>query len=137
MFDNIGGKIKTLASVICVVGMIGFIILGLLMTNESGLLGVLIIVLGVIGSWTGSFCLYGFGELIEDTHRNRQIGELLLKAYNGPGNASDGATRAASVGSYTIPKMKNDSSGDSWRCSNCNAINHRTQQYCAACGKYK
>ena len=94
MFDNIGGKIKTLAKVICWAG-IGFsIFFGLLVfigcaLSESGFfdvvigffLGILLIIIGSLASWIGSFFLYGFGELIE---RTAEI------AQNTRGNSGDG-----------------------------------------------
>lgn len=68
MFENIAAKIKTLAQVLCLVG-IGFsVIYGInLMANDAVLLGLLIILLGSLMSWVSSFCLYGFGQLIENS----------------------------------------------------------------------
>lgn len=94
MFDNIGGKIKMLAKVICWLG-IGFsIFFGLLVIigcaiSEGGILnvaigfflGLLVIIIGALASWIGSFFLYGFGELIE---RTAEI------AQNTRGNSGDG-----------------------------------------------
>ena len=78
MFENIGGKIKKLAVTITVLGMIASIVLGIISlvngakvaryyNNENPLLwtGLITIVAGCLGSWLGSFFIYGFGELIE------------------------------------------------------------------------
>ena len=35
--------------------------------DEVGFVGILVIAIGSLFSWVGSFCLYGFGELIEKT----------------------------------------------------------------------
>lgn len=84
MFDNIGGKIKMLAKVFCWVGIGLSVLVGLLMmiagaasggsSTEAavGLVsgvfgGLMVIVIGSLSSWIGSFVLYGFGELIERT----------------------------------------------------------------------
>ncbi len=94
MFDNIGGKIKTLAKVLCWIGIILSIILGIIMiigganvasnssygyssrssgtTGASVLVGILTMVLGSLGSWISSFFAYGFGQLIEDTEAIRR-----------------------------------------------------------------
>ena len=141
MFDNIGEKIKGLAVVLCILGMIASVILGLTILSASFWLALLTIAAGCVGSWIGSFCLYGFGELIEETSANRQINAEILKCLKGEGDAetskiADAFKRASSVGSYTIPGAK-AASADSWRCKKCNSINHRTQQYCANCGEYK
>ena len=62
MFDNIGGKIKTLAVVTCFLGIISSVIVGLSQLDHGG---ILILLLGCLGSWIGAFFIYGFGELIE------------------------------------------------------------------------
>ena len=77
MFDDIGGKIKGLATFICWVGIIVCVILGIVMiVNATGgyrtdggmvVAGILIIVIGSLLSWVGSFVLYGFGELVENS----------------------------------------------------------------------
>ena len=70
MFDNIGGKLKGLAKVICWLGIIVTAISGLLvMVNGNILEGILAIVVGCLFSWIGSWALYGFGQLIENTDR--------------------------------------------------------------------
>lgn len=75
MFDNIGGKIKGLAKFVTWVGIITSVIAGIAMISSGGgyyryenpmvLPGLAVIVFGSLGAWTGSFLLYGFGELIE------------------------------------------------------------------------
>ena len=72
MFDNIGGKIKTLASVICIIGIIGCCIIGIVLMTKGELLviiGLAVMVLGSLLSWVGSFVLYGFGQLIENSDK--------------------------------------------------------------------
>ena len=76
MYDNIGGKIKGLAKVICVIGIIVSVIAGLNVFSDNEqdeFLGVLYFIIGPLLSWIGSFCLYGFGELIEKTSNIEQI----------------------------------------------------------------
>ena len=65
MFDNIGRKIKSLASVITWFGMIASVITGL----QNMPAGILIIILGCLASWTCGLLLYGFGQLIENTDK--------------------------------------------------------------------
>lgn len=60
MFENIGGKIKTLAVVTTIIGMI----LSIVVAITLGEMGILIGILGCLFSWIGSFVLYGFGEII-------------------------------------------------------------------------
>ena len=75
MFRNIGDKIKIVAETICWVGIVSSILTGLVVIakgNEDSILmslfiGLLIMVLGSLFSWIGSFVLYGFGQLIENS----------------------------------------------------------------------
>lgn len=68
MFSNIGGKIKALAKVICWLGIIAAVIAGIVqLAVGATVTGLLTMVFGALGSWVGSFLLYGFGELIDKT----------------------------------------------------------------------
>lgn len=71
MFNNIGSKIKSLAILVSVGGIISSILTGfilLLALEEMGaLIGIVIAVVGSALSWIGSFYTYGFGELIENS----------------------------------------------------------------------
>ena len=68
MYDNIGNKIKILAKTVCLLGIIGSVIFGLIVcfgTGEFRAIGLLYVLIGSIMSWISSFITYGFGELIE------------------------------------------------------------------------
>ena len=73
MFDNIGKKIKSLASILCWVGIIAYVIAAIIMIAigvdeyEDGLtaFGVILLFVGPLMSWISSFFMYGFGELID------------------------------------------------------------------------
>lgn len=72
MYNNIGGKIKKLAAVLMVIGVLISLVSGIAMMSMNDMMygrgtitGLLTIALGAVGSWAGSFVLYGFGELIE------------------------------------------------------------------------
>ena len=68
MFKNVGQKIMELAIWVCWLGIIGSIITGIIMmAAELVLPGLLIAVLGSVGSWIGSWFTYGFGQLLETT----------------------------------------------------------------------
>lgn len=84
MFNNIGGKIKTLAKVICWIGIICSCIVGLNMMSRSTYLdwageqhtdasyliyGLLIAAAGSFVSWLSTLTLYGFGQLIENSDK--------------------------------------------------------------------
>lgn len=65
MFNNIGQKIKTLAKVLCWIGIVFSVITGLASMALNPVAGILVAALGVLVSWIGSFLSYGFGELID------------------------------------------------------------------------
>ena len=76
MFENIGGKIKGLASAICGIGMIisCLIGLGMIISDDDMILyGIIIAVIGCFFSWIGSFLLYGYGQLIENSDKLVQL----------------------------------------------------------------
>lgn len=65
MFSNIGEKIKTLAEVICIIGIVVSIIAAIVMFSNSEIgLGFLLLILAPLLFWISSFALYGFGEII-------------------------------------------------------------------------
>ncbi|MBQ9557476.1 MAG: hypothetical protein IJU94_02605 [Clostridia bacterium] len=100
MFRNIGKKIKTLAKVICWIGIIGGVISGLTMiaagvagigvnlydgisTNYVSaaaliVVGVMVMVVIPLLSWLSSFTLYGFGEVVDCVSDLKQSNEEML-----------------------------------------------------------
>ena len=95
MYSNIGGKIKVLAWIIAVLGIIGSFVSGLgvafmcieeLEYTAEGMLagalsGILTLAVGTVISWVGTFILYGFGQLIDNS--DKQV--ALLEAINNKG----------------------------------------------------
>ncbi len=91
MFDNIGKKIQTMAKVMTVIGMIISFIIGFFVWDafQAGtvgwaVLGCLFSLLctgfGCLISWIGSFFIYGFGQLIENSdHTIKQLREINSK----------------------------------------------------------
>ncbi len=85
MFQNIGGKIKVLAQILCWIGILLSAIIAVfcivvsivfLYTEDVEtapsayilfLRGILLLILGPLFSWIGSFLLYGYGDLIANT----------------------------------------------------------------------
>ena len=76
MFNNIGSKIKSLAKVICWLGIIISVITGIIGiingTEQFTVSGIITIIFGSLASWLGSFFAYGFGQLIENTDEIRK-----------------------------------------------------------------
>lgn len=68
MFENIGGKMKALARVMAVLGIIGAVVAGVVLVSDGNVgAGLCVAILGSLVAWTGSFFAYGFGQLIENS----------------------------------------------------------------------
>lgn len=94
MFSNIGGKLKKLAVILAVLGIIASVISGLVtmagissmrMYGSYGIgysagrivAGLLIIAVGFLISWVGTMGMYGLGELIERTVQTEEHTRVL------------------------------------------------------------
>lgn len=129
MFDNIGAKIKTLATVSCWVGIAASLIGSIVLLIEGELLtAMLTAVSGPLVSWVGSFVLYGFGELIET---NVMI-LAKLSGNNSVQPASDVPDTLESAPPVT-PDKEPLSAVHQWRCENCGKM--ISKDICPFCGK--
>lgn len=82
MFSNIGEKLKGLATVITVIGIIMSIIVFLVNVamDEDMIFPGLLLGAGIaLVSWIGSFAIYGFGALISSTQNTERLTKEMLK----------------------------------------------------------
>ena len=74
MFEDIGAKIKGLATFLCWVGIITSIAYAIVLWSQNSYhnstvgMGALVLFAGTIISWIGSWILYAFGQITEDIH---------------------------------------------------------------------
>lgn len=141
MFENIGGKIKALAKVICWIGIIASIIGAIAIWaagdrwNPTFFPGLLILVAGCLGSWLGSFFTYGLGELIESTQQNAYTNAQILEHLRKNGESSKSAPSPAPTPSYfSRPHTTSSGTNSGWRCKQCDTLNAATSLYCKDCG---
>ena len=115
MFSNMGGKIKALAKVVCWLGIAISVVIGFVMRGTRGmeLSGTVVLLLGPLSAWIGSFVLCGFGELVEAAMETRDI---LSKS----GRKSFAST-----------------ANDTWKCPHCGQENTNVSAQCKGCGKYR
>ncbi len=149
MFDNIGDKIKALAVVTTVIGIVTSVISGLvLLFSDMVLVGFLTMILGSLSAWVGSFVLYGFGELIEQQTNaaafSAKIVNLLSRDLPKNGvNSSSNATPASEEKGYSLSQMAQQRSvqsmkgSDFWVCKSCKTKNDAFALYCKNCGQFK
>jgi len=68
MFNDISAKIKASAQVLIWLGILASFVWGTaILASTESYTGVVVMVVGSILSWILSFCMYGFGQLIENT----------------------------------------------------------------------
>ena len=137
MFDNIGSKIKGVATTVTVILIVLSLIGGALTWKgmadlRQGTLGfILFLVIGGVGSllaWLGSLCLYGFGQLIEDTSAIRR--EMTKQAKGGSAPATQ-LRHAQTAGSEDSAAAANPAA---WRCGVCGTLNASSRTNCIKCG---
>lgn len=111
MFDNISKKIKSLATVIAWFGIIASVIVGL----QNMPAGIVIIILGCLGSWVCGMLVYGFGQLIENSDKlaNHLVPEEEKEPEASPVTESQPA--------------------EPWVCYTCGSTNHPRAAYCTEC----
>ena len=120
MSDNIGGKIKGLAIVICIFYLILSAACGVIFmitSSELLLFGAFILVAGIVFSILLYWLLYGLGQLIENSEV--QVNELR--------NQTIMLKRIASEN-----KRSHDENSNTHYCTNCGEI--LKDQFCTACG---
>ena len=151
MFDNIGGKIKTLAVVTCFLGIISSVIVGLSQLDHGG---ILILLLGCLGSWIGAFFIYGFGELIEQATIAAENTTEIRDALRSLQPAQAVKAKAAPIAHPStpsgkpIPRTENnhlapagivtpvlDSTTDEIICPNCGTRQKEHRRVCWSCGQ--
>lgn len=77
MFTNLGGKLMMMAKILCWLGIVASVIAGIVMLATSrgnaGMIvgGILVIVIGSLVSWIGSWAMYGLGEVVKEAEQLR------------------------------------------------------------------
>lgn len=134
MFENIGSKLQALAKVICWVGIIASVILGIVLISSGGnfFLGLLYAVIGGLASWVGSWVTYAIGEIAE---RTEQISYQLSKTSEG---RSTGISKTSVAPASNSPlsnaaaSYEQEKKRGEWTCL-CGAKNSNTAAYCYRC----
>ncbi len=133
MFDNIGGKIKSLAQIACWIGMVCSVIWGIVVwVEELGFwLGLGIIVLGSLASWISTFTLYGFGQLIENSDYQKYYLKKLVDKEKEPVTVVHREVLKNSDNSQSATPEKKEIT-HRWACNSCGKM--RSQSPCEFCG---
>ena len=134
MYDDIGSKVKTLATISCIIGIIASIITGVTTIIAGDVLyGILTCAIGALASWIASLGLYAIGHTAKNT-------DIILKRLK---NMDANQTQASAPETVEIPRytqaqqpktQKSEDGAGSWWCS-CGAANRNTENTCSACYK--
>ena len=90
MYNNVGGKLKKLATVLFVIEACILAIYGVILLSNSEKLGIIILLVGPIIAWISSWVLYAFGELVDATCNNeRNTREILVYLKGNSDSVSD------------------------------------------------
>lgn len=119
MFSNIGGKIKTLAQVVCGLGIGSSIITGfvlMLQSEDTIIFGIIVLIFGPLFSWISSFMTFGFGQLIENS-------DMLVSNTNKNAKKQDHKKYVEMLENAIL-------------CNNCGADISNDDGACHVCGKY-
>ena len=134
MFENIGRKIKSLAVIDFVLGSILCIIAGLALIiqsdryNPTATAGFIVLIAGPLVFWISSFCLYGFGELIEKTCENNALLQQMEKnQITAPDNTKISPEKGESP-------ANNSFSVEGIVCPACNTTQPSFRTKCWTCG---
>lgn len=104
MFENPGGKVKSIGYVIFVITVIISILIAIFLLLSSGgrllflFLSFIVVIIGIFAGWLSSILLVAFGELVESS---TIIREYLRTSIFPSGNSTYG-------GSVVKPKPKNN-----------------------------
>lgn len=147
MFDHIGNKIKNLATVICWLGIAASVIAAIAAWSTTGFLrGLIALVAGCLGSWIGSFFMYGFGELVENSTIIREKLTSSAKPQAAPVIVETKTVEQKGTGAVkttTTVKSTEDLSKEQkiladggWKCTRCGKANYKYMTRCD-CGTSK
>lgn len=150
MFDNIGGKIKTVATAFTWIGIIFFSLTGLIVMfvdEDTILLGILIIAIGCLTSWLSSLTLYGLGQLIENSdilvvQSRRQPPAPVYTHTTVANNTANATTNGGSPltnflnnQSNVVPVQPLVVDEDNIKCPVCNELQRNNRLVCYKCGQ--
>lgn len=149
LFENIGEKIKALAKVVFVIGILISVIGGLVSSIALGSVmhgfAILVffgsVVVGVIAAYISSMFLYGFGELISNSKKlvengnapqefNSNTANTNISAEQQTANVSNNTTMSQPATKESEEKEAEPNSNE-WKCPKCGKIH---QNYVGTCG---
>ncbi|MBR0508005.1 MAG: zinc ribbon domain-containing protein [Clostridia bacterium] len=154
MFNNIGKKIKVLAKVIFWFTFITFVLgsigggIGIAHVmgcdrswgDETGAvfagIGIAIggSIVGFFAAWIGSFFMYGYGQLIDDTEINRKTNQKILAQLGGEAVPEEPVAPVRPVVPVAPVIPQEPKAEGEWFCRKCGFKNDASAKFCMRCG---
>ena len=132
MFDNVGGKLKTIAKVEMSIGIVASVILGFtFITGGRVFAGLLITAIGILLSWLGSLVIYGIGQAVENSETILYSVRIQKNTEKDKSNVS---TAPVNVDHYIIDEVAAQKEASAEWCCECGRVNKKYVSTCA-CGK--
>ena len=140
MFDNVGSKVKVMATVFCIIGIIASVILGIVaLVGGQGIVGLIIIALGAFSSWLSCLALYAIGHSAEAVDsmcfRLECIEKKLSSGQSQPQSQNQPEMSKQELYKKMQAAVQKAEEGG-WWCS-CGAKNSKDAKECATCYKKK
>ena len=136
MFDNVGSKVKVMAKVFCIIGIIASVILGIItLVGGQVIVGLIIIALGAFTSWLSCLALYAIGhsaEVADDT--SYRLEKLESKQAKTAENVQPDMSKEELYKKMQAAVQKAEEGG--WWCS-CGTKNSKDAKECSTCYKKK
>lgn len=128
MYNDIGRKLKGIASTLCGIVIAIACVSGLIVMFQSFWIGLLEIVGGSVIGWCGFAMLYAIGELVDNSTNTRAYVEVIYQTM---------ASGKVSVPEVAPTAKKSDEKEALWYCSECGFPNGAEEKVCSYCGKQR
>lgn len=134
LFDDIGWKLKLLASISFVIEAVSTIIIGLILLLNGGIMilyGLIVLILGPVFSLIPSGVTYAVGEIVEKTAENEKNIKSIIRMMEGKDGIST-QPQDKEINEQPKPVFQNTIT-HKWLCDNCGKMRSNTP--CEHCGK--
>ena len=130
MFENAGKKLQVVGYVYFVLGVIASIVIGIVSMKETGIFGLLIIILGIFSSWISVLVIMATAEAAIYSKLAYQRSFLVKK------EETTSKTNGKDEKTPEYKTFSKDNIEGGWKCS-CGQENSQNDRFCISCGKYR
>lgn len=149
MFNNIGRKLKILAWIEFIGGMVSSVIAGIIYLaiaskieastyNQAYITtistGIAFLIVGPIGSWIGSWVTYALGEIIENSEIQKNYLAKISKEIKGTTSTPQGLETVSNPNEHIVKTAEVVSENNTIRCPTCLKEVPATKYLCPHCG---